>query len=180
MKLIFSMFLFLIISSAFSKDCTILWDKAYFQNTIATKQYNPKTFKREKIFLKFTEFKLYLPKKVTLNLPIKGDCPQFKVTEVGVYRKLGPHSFVGEEDDHSKHGLDPIDLKYEDSPFEVVTPSIEKKEGEIILKEFKVYEAIDKVPKGKRTWYMKFSVSYKKKDGISNKKDVLVKLPLTH
>lgn len=179
-RIVFCFFFILFASNSYGKDCVVQWENAYFQNLEATKEYNPNTYKMEETFLTFKEFKLFLPKIVSLNLPIVGDCSEFKIREVSSYRKLGQHKFVGEEDEHAKHGLDPVDLKFEDSPYEVVTPDIEKKKDELILKKFKIQDAVMKVPKGKRTWYMKFTVSFTGKDGIENQKNIEVKFPLTH
>ncbi|MCF8058375.1 MAG: hypothetical protein K9K67_03705 [Bacteriovoracaceae bacterium] len=165
----------------FSKECLIDWESMYFKDMIGNSEYNFKTNKMEIEYKSFREYSGDFPKKVSLNIPFKGDCRDVKFKEVIVFRKIGPRKFPGSEEDHSNHSRTPVGTKYETSPFESVTPAMVIKDNLITLSSFKVYEALSTIDFKKfHPWKLKYEIYYKDNQGIDNKKEHEIELKLTH
>ncbi|GEM_PF-2259387 len=175
-------FLFLGVGKvAFAKECYLEWDKIYFKDVIGNSEYNFKTNKMELQYKTYKYFQGDFPQKVSLNIPYKGDCSKLKVNEVNVFRKVGPRSFSGGEEDHSKHALTPRNISYESKPFERVSPKVDIEKGVVSLKSFRIYEALSTLDfKKDHAWELKYEILYKSNDGIDNKRVHEVELKLTH
>lgn len=163
-----------------ASECRIDWDKGYFQDLGGETEYNAKTKKVETIYEKFTKFQGNFPKLVSLNFPFKGDCSNFKVTEVSVYRKIGKRALPGGENDHSKHALGAKDLKYESTPFEIVSPEVMALKKVLVIKKFQIFQALESLPADQHPWEMRYEISYKDEQGVDTKRTHMVSLPLIH
>lgn len=167
--------------STYGAACSLDWSKLYFKNFEGNFEYNPQTKKMEKFYEEYHQFKGgNIPVIVTINIPFKGDCSDFKVSEVSVFRKIGKQEFPGGEEEHSKHALEPKNLKYEDVPFQTVKPIIKRTKGEVVLEKFEVLKGLETLGNNQHAWKYRYEIFYKGENGVDNKKVHEVDLPLVH
>lgn len=162
-------------------ECRLDWDNIFFKDLDGNSEYNPKTNKMELQFRTYKKFQGDFPQKVSLNIPFKGDCQDIKVSRVSSFRKIGPRKLSGDENDHSKHGLKPKGSTYEADAFENVPVNIEFNGKNMVLKPFKIYDALASIDfKKNHVWQMRFDIYYKTEQGLENKKSHFVEMPLIH
>lgn len=164
-----------------AQECFLDWDNIYFKDLEGNMEYNFKSKKMERQFRTYKVFQGDFPQKVSLNIPFKGDCSQVKFPEVQSFRKIGPRAFVGHEEDHESHALDPKNMKFEEKAFESISPQVKVGKKVVSLTSFKIYEALSTLDfKKYHPWQIRYEILYKDANGLDNKKEVFVDLKLTH
>ena len=165
--------------------CDLDIKSAIIKSEAMVPEWNPKLKKTVAQRVTFTKFTSPHPDLVQLHIFKEGTCKTLKIKSVKIFRQTGPQDWLNEkkqsshDDNHMEHKSPKKLLKWEDKPFKVVVPKMEKEVTKIILRNVPVQEPLDTLRPHQHIWALRYEIEYK--TGQGNKVGSFeVKAPLIH